>query len=109
MVPILIVYIFIVIVPLVISLYYSMMNFNNTTFVGLENYVHLAKDHDFWLSYRNNMVIVLFCVLGQVGIAFFLSALLNSKFLMLRHIHRIAIFAGCPGASRDWVHMVIDL
>ncbi|MEC0267252.1 sugar ABC transporter permease [Paenibacillus anseongense] len=92
MVPILIVYIFIVIVPLVISLYYSVMNFNNTKFVGLENYVHLVKDHDFWLSYRNNIVIVLFCVLGQVGIAFFLSALLNSKFLMFRNLHRIAIF-----------------
>jgi raffinose/stachyose/melibiose transport system permease protein len=92
MVPIILLYLFIVIVPLAISVYYSMMNFNITKFVGLENYSLLVKDHDFWVSFRNNIVIVFFAVVGQVGIAFFLSALLNSKSLKFASLHRIAIF-----------------
>lgn len=92
MIPLLVIYVFIVVIPLVISMYYSMLNGNNTEFVGLRNYVMLLKDHDFWLSFKNNLIIVLFCVIGQVGLAFLISALLMSKLLAYKKLHRSSIF-----------------
>jgi raffinose/stachyose/melibiose transport system permease protein len=92
LVPIFLIYIFTIILPLMISIYFSLLNESGTKFAGLDNYVALIKDRDFWYSFKNNLIIVLFCVLGQVGIAFILASLFMSKILKFSRLHRSSIF-----------------
>ncbi|KQB91677.1 sugar ABC transporter permease [Geobacillus sp. PA-3] len=49
------------------------------TFVGLANFVELLKDSDFWNSVKNNILVVLASVFGQVPIALLIAILLNRK------------------------------
>ncbi|RXZ82463.1 sugar ABC transporter permease [Paenibacillaceae bacterium] len=90
--PIFLIYCFVVLVPLVISFIYSLRNDAGSAYVGLNNYALLVKDKDFWLSFRNNLVVVLICVIGQVGIAFLIASVLGSRWLKWRSVHRVAIF-----------------
>jgi raffinose/stachyose/melibiose transport system permease protein len=92
LVPIFCVYAFTVLLPLLISIYYSVHKEGVTEFVGLQNYVALAKDNDFWFSLKNNVIITFFCVIGQVGIAFLIASFFMTKLLKLEGLHRIAIF-----------------
>ncbi|MDF2858912.1 MAG: transporter permease [Neobacillus sp.] len=92
LVPIFLIYLFTIILPLMISIYFSLLNESGTKFAGLDNYLALVKDRDFWYSFKNNLVIVLFCVLGQVGIAFILASLFMSKILKFSRLHRSSIF-----------------
>ncbi|MCU6793056.1 sugar ABC transporter permease [Paenibacillus sp. WQ 127069] len=92
LVPIFLIYIFTIILPLMLSIYFSLLNESGTKFAGLDNYLALVKDRDFWYSFKNNLIIVLFCVLGQVGIAFILASLFMSKILKFSRLHRSSIF-----------------
>ncbi|TVX97396.1 carbohydrate ABC transporter permease [Cohnella terricola] len=92
LVPIYLVYAFAVILPLILSFVYSFFDDYGTSFSGWAPYSKLLQDSDFWLSFKNNMILVLICVAGQVGIAFIIASLLMSKVLKLRGIHRRAIF-----------------
>jgi raffinose/stachyose/melibiose transport system permease protein len=92
LVPILFIYSFTVLLPLLISVYFSLLNEAGTEFGGLQNYLALVKDEDFWFSFKNNLIIVLFCVLGQVGIAFIIASLFMSNKLRFSKFHRISIF-----------------
>jgi raffinose/stachyose/melibiose transport system permease protein len=47
---------------------------------------------DFWFAFKNNLIIVLLCIIGQIGIAFIISALLNSKMIRFKEFHRTVIF-----------------
>lgn len=89
--PIYIVYGFAVLLPLIIALIYSLFD-HRGAFVGLQQYITLAQDGDFWISFKNNLIVVVICVVGQVGIAFIISTLLQTRFLKMRNLHRIAIF-----------------
>ncbi|MFF2483468.1 carbohydrate ABC transporter permease [Paenibacillus sp. NPDC058071] len=92
LVPILFIYSFTVLLPLVLSFYYSMRNESGTEFVGFQNYAALIKDQDFWFALKNNVIITVLCVLGQVGIAFLIASLFMTKLLKLPSLHRISIF-----------------
>jgi len=92
LVPIYVVYGFAVLLPLVIAFVNSFYNDAGTTFVGFEQYSKLVRDGDFWISFKNNMIVVVICVIGQVGLAFVIATMLQTKFLKLRGLHRIAIF-----------------
>ncbi|BBI33999.1 carbohydrate ABC transporter permease [Cohnella abietis] len=92
LVPIFIIYAFTVLLPLLISMYYSVHSEGNAKFVGLQNYVALVKDNDFWFSLKNNIIIAVICVAGQVGIAFLIASFFMTKLLKLEGLHRIAIF-----------------
>lgn len=89
--PVTAVYIFTVIVPIFYSLYYSLFKWRggpNKTFIGLQNYVRLLQDPVFWESLQNNLFLVIVCIIGQIGIAFFFAMLLNSKMVKMKSIHR---------------------
>ncbi|WP_028562391.1 carbohydrate ABC transporter permease [Paenibacillus pinihumi] len=92
LVPVYAVYGFAVLLPLCIAFIYSFYNDAGSTFVGVQQYVKLVQDSNFWISFKNNMVVVVICVIGQVGIAFVIATLLQTKFLKMRALHRVAIF-----------------
>ncbi len=86
---------FIVVLPLLLSFRYSFFDWNGgrtMKFIGLANYADLLKDGDFWFSFRNNLIIIILCVVGQIGIALLLCGLFASRMLKLKEFHRTVIF-----------------
>ncbi|MFP3154813.1 sugar ABC transporter permease [Lachnospiraceae bacterium ZAX-1] len=83
------------IIPVAMAIYYSLFKWSggkNMKFLGLDNYVRLVGDSVFRQALLNNLILAVFCVIFQVGIAFIISSLLCSKFLKLHSFHRFAIF-----------------
>lgn len=61
-------------------------------FAGFGNYAQLATDGRFWFSFRNNMIITLLSIVGQIGIAFALAIVLQAKWVRFREFHRTVLF-----------------
>lgn len=81
-IPALAIYLIFSIVPIFISFYYSFMSWNGFSemqFVGLANFQEAFQDKVFWVSVRNNILVVLASVFGQIPIALVLALLLNRK------------------------------
>ena len=88
-------YVFAVIAPMLGSLRYSFYSFQGVRlkdFVGLANYIELASDVIFWTSLKNNIVITILCIIGQIGIALIFAMLLNTSYIKLKNLHRTFIF-----------------
>ena len=84
-------FIFTVFVPLVTAFVYSFYEWKGgpvKTFIGLDNYVKLFNDSTFWEAFGHNIYLVVACLIGQVGIAFVLVLMVNSKLVKLKGIHR---------------------
>lgn len=93
--PGVVVYVFVVIIPLITALGYSFTNWSigpNKDFIGLENYLELIHDRIFWSSLKNNLIIVFFNVTIQMALAFLLTVLYSSKATKLKGFHRTVIF-----------------
>lgn len=78
--PALLIYLGIAIVPIGLSLYYSVMNWNgigSMTFVGFDNYVQILNNSTFWLSVKNNVIIMVTGLIGQLPLGLLLAILLN--------------------------------
>lgn len=91
MLPGIIWYTVIVIVPIILAAYYGLFDWPGgkiMTFIGLENYRQILHDTVFWQSARNNIFLVIACIFGQVGIAFLFAILLNSKNVVFKGLHR---------------------
>ncbi len=85
------IFIFSVFVPLITALVYSFFEWKggpNKTFNGLQNYIKLFNDETFWLSFGHNIYLVIACIIGQIGIAFILVLMINSKLVKFKGIHR---------------------
>ena len=84
-------YIFSVFVPLVTAMFYSFFEWKggpNKTFIGFGNYATLFQDEVFWGAFKNNIYIVIACIIGQIGIAFVIVLMINSRLAKLKGIHR---------------------
>jgi len=84
-------YLFAVFVPLITALYYSFYEWKGgpqKTFNGLTNFNQLIHDTVFWQSFGHNIYLVLACIIGQIGIAFVLVLMINSRLVKLKGIHR---------------------
>ena len=84
-------FIFTVFVPLISALYYGFTDWKGGPvkhFNGIQNYVQLLHDDVFWHSFGNNIFLVVACIIGQIGIAFIIVMLINSKLVKLKGIHR---------------------
>ena len=95
LVPGVLIYLFITILPLVSAFRYSLTNWTggpNPLFIGLENYQALLKDRIFWQAFSNNLIIVFGNMIIQMGIAFLLTVLYSSKATYARGFHRAIIF-----------------
>lgn len=93
--PGLAIYCFAVIVPLFISVIYSLYNWSggkNMRFAGLGNFTRLIHDGTFWAAFYNNIVIVVLCIIGQIGISLVIAILLYSKLLKFKEFARTVIF-----------------
>ncbi|MFF9472602.1 carbohydrate ABC transporter permease [Streptomyces roseolus] len=67
------------VVPLVMTFYYSLtvwQGIGDPTFTGLDNYVRLFQDADFWASFRNIAFVIVGIAVVPTLLGLFLSALL---------------------------------
>lgn len=88
-------YCFVMIFPLYSAVQYSFFKWSGgpvKEFIGLTNYKDLLKDELFWNAFKNNLLITVFCVIGQIGIALIIAALLSSRYTKMKHFHRAVIF-----------------
>lgn len=84
-------YIFTVFAPLLAALFYSFFDWKGgptKTFSGISNYITLFHDAEFWASFKHNIFLVIACIIGQIGIAFIMVMLVNSKLSKAKGIHR---------------------
>ena len=84
-------FVFTVFVPLVTALVYSFFEWKGgprKTFIGIDNYIQLFRDNTFWVSFGHNIYLVIACIIGQIGIAFILVMMVNSKLVKFKGMHR---------------------
>ena len=84
-------FVFTVFVPLVTALVYSFFEWKGgprKTFIGIDNYIQLFHDNTFWVSFGHNIYLVIACIIGQIGIAFILVMMVNSKLVKFKGMHR---------------------
>jgi len=70
------------IAPIPMSVYYSLHNWSGIgqrVYIGLRNWAELLKDPIFWLSFRNNLKLVVVSIGTQLPIALLLAVFLSSK------------------------------
>lgn len=78
--PSLIIFIGIAIIPIILSFYYSLYDWDGISakkFIGFENYLEIFQDDIFWLSFKNNVIIMLTGLIGQLPLGLLLALLLN--------------------------------
>nr|WP_317283987.1 sugar ABC transporter permease [uncultured Sellimonas sp.] len=92
--PIVIWFAFAVLLPIINALRYSFFEWSGgpMKFIGLDNYKTLLHDEVFRLALKNNLIIVVISVIGQIGIALIMAALLSSRMMKLKNFHRTVIF-----------------
>lgn len=93
--PGVLIFLFVAVIPMALALYYSFHKWSlggNITFTGLDNFIRLAQDGNFWHAFKNNLIIIVLSILGQVGLAFVISLLLTSKWTKWKEFHRTVIF-----------------
>ncbi len=62
------------------------------SFTGLDNYKFLFSDPLFWGALKNNLLIGLISIVGQVGIALILATLFTTRDIRFKGFHRSVIF-----------------
>ncbi len=73
------------IIPLVMTLWFSFRTYNLLDptvrgFAGIDNYVYLVTDPDFWASLRNTLVLLAAVLVITVGLGTLLAVLFNQPF-----------------------------
>lgn len=89
------IYVFIMIIPTFVALYYSFFKWSGgprRKFIGFENYIHLFHDKVFWESFGNTLIFSLLMVIGQVGIAFIFTMFFTMKWLKFVEFHRRVMY-----------------
>ncbi|OAB42259.1 carbohydrate ABC transporter permease [Paenibacillus glacialis] len=92
--PALLLFVVFVIVPIFWSAYYGFFEWKGigaTKFIGLGNYREILQDHIFWRALRNNMILVVSAIIGQVPIALILAIVLLKNSFFSRFV-RSAVF-----------------
>lgn len=93
--PSLLVYLLVFILPIMLVIVMSFFKFSSIksfTFVGLANYRTLFADNNVLQALKNNIFLVVVCLVGQLGIAFILACLLNSKRMKAGGLCRTVIY-----------------
>jgi raffinose/stachyose/melibiose transport system permease protein len=52
----------------------------------------MFNDAVFWGSFKNNIFLTVFCLIGQIGLAFLFACFLNSKDLKAKGLHRAVAY-----------------
>lgn len=61
-------------------------------FIGIENYIQVLQDKEFFRALGNNIYLVAVCVLGQIGLAFLFAMMLNGRRIRMKGFHRTMSF-----------------
>ena len=81
--PALFFYLIYFIIPIPMSFFYSLFNWNGITpdmeFIGLKNWGSLFADSVFWKSVMNNFVLVIMSIIIQIPFGIILGAMVSSK------------------------------
>lgn len=94
-IPAFLIYTFVVIAPIFKAFQYSFYSWSggpDMEFIGWKNYSILLKNNSFWSAAKNNVLISIFCIIGQIGLAFIFSVMLTSKFMKLKKLHRVVAY-----------------
>lgn len=93
--PAFIIYTYVVIIPIFNAVRYSFYNWSggiDFKWIGLKNYQILLRDKAFMHSVINSISIAFISVVGQIGIAFVFSVLLNTRYIRFKKFHRVVSF-----------------
>ena len=96
--PGLAIYTLVSVVPIIEAGYLSFFNgigLRYKTYIGFQNYREIVSSLEFWSALRNNILYVLFCIVGQVGIGFMLTILLVDKRIRFTGLFRGSMFVPC--------------
>jgi len=84
-----------VVVPVALAVWFSLFNWSggrSMSWLGLGNYARLVGDSQFWGTFGNNIFLIAFCLVGQIGLGFLVAVLMYSRSLRLKELHRTVIF-----------------
>ncbi|MEM5947652.1 sugar ABC transporter permease [Spirochaetia bacterium 38H-sp] len=95
--PALLVYTFILAYPVLYSIGLSFTDYNpnmgNTgKWMGLSLYAKMFKDPLFWHAFKNNMIVVLVSVFGQIPLGFVLAYILFRRMVRARNFFQAVVF-----------------
>lgn len=80
--PALSIYLVFCIIPIIFSVFFSLTDWDGLTqfnFIGLANFARLLRDKIFWNAFKNNIIVVLASIFGQVPLGLMLALILNKK------------------------------
>lgn len=92
--PALLIFVTIALVPILISLFYSLFDWNgltSLTFIGLDNYKEALSDTAFWNSFKNNLIIIIAGLFGTIPLGLGMALLLNEKIKGIK-FYRMSFF-----------------
>jgi sorbitol/mannitol transport system permease protein len=103
-------------IPFLLTLYYSTLSWNlvrpgSRQFVGLQNYITVAKDSQFWLVGFNTVVLIVVVVLVSAFLGLLLALLLDRAFLGRGVVRTLLItpFLVTPvAAALIWKTTILD-
>jgi raffinose/stachyose/melibiose transport system permease protein len=93
--PGMLLFVFSIIVPTLVALWYSLNDWPTLTkpqWAGLANFAELIHDKLFWSSLWNNLKLALYTLVGQVGIGYVMAFLLTSRLVTSRDFLRTVMF-----------------
>jgi raffinose/stachyose/melibiose transport system permease protein len=80
--PTLTIYIVYIVIPIFIAIGYSFTKYSGigkARFNGFKNYIRLFNDKNFWVSFKNTMLIFILAFILLLIVSFMIALLLNSK------------------------------
>lgn len=92
--PGILIYGFIVIIPIFTAFWQSLHRdiYFELHFTGLDNYVDLLEDEDFWFAFRNNLIILGVGATSQLVLAFMIALFISSKRVIMPRFFRTVLF-----------------
>lgn len=91
------IYLFVIAYPICYSVFLSFTDYNPTTpdswtFQGVKHYASMFADPTFWHALKNNMIVVLVSVLGQIPIGFILAFILYRRQVKASNFFQSMVF-----------------
>lgn len=80
--PALVIFIIFVIMPIGRSFFYGFYSWNGLSapeYIGFKNFQEILTDRIFWHSFKNNIIVVIASVFGQIPIGLIIAIILNKK------------------------------
>lgn len=95
--PFLLLYIGFTLWPLVATMGYSLHEWNGAgpldDFVGIQNYLDIARDQSFWLSFGNTLTFAIVNTAIKLPLSLFAAIILTQRWMWLKRIWRTVFFA----------------